>query len=306
MRCLVTGATGHIGSFLVRRLLAQGAEVAAVARPGGDRRRIADLAGSLRLIETDLAGLAGARAELAAFAPETVFHLAWGGVTSEFRNDQLQLTANVRDSLSVLELAQDIGARAWISVGSQAEYGPYDRPLVESLPLRPVTGYGVAKVALGMLAQKFCAMAGMRFAWLRLMATYGPGDDPRHLIPAVIDQLLAGDRPALTPGEQTCDYLYIDDVVEALWLAAAGEAEGVFNLGSGATASVRAIVEQIRDLIDPALPLGLGDLAYRPDQLMHFQGDSSLLAAATGWQPRVGLADGLRRTVDWHRAGGTQ
>ncbi|MDQ2801049.1 MAG: GDP-mannose 4,6-dehydratase, partial [Armatimonadota bacterium] len=109
--------------------------------------------------------------------------------------------------------------------------------------------------------------------------------------------------PALILGEQRWDYLYIDDAVEAICrLALETEAQGVFNLGSGEAHTVRSWVETTRDLIDPSLPLGFGELPYRPDQMMLLQADISKLQAATGWQPQIGPREGLQRTIDWHRA----
>jgi nucleoside-diphosphate-sugar epimerase len=115
--------------------------------------------------------------------------------------------------------------------------------------------------------------------------------------------LLAGDRPALTLGEQRWDYLYVDDAVEALVGAAlASDSTGVFNLGSGNAVAVRQIVEYVRDLIDPSLSLGFGELPYGAQQIMHLQADISRLHRATGWEPRVTLEQGLRTTVEWSRA----
>jgi UDP-glucose 4-epimerase len=190
----------------------------------------------------------------------------------------------------------------WVGLGSQAEYGAVEGRLSEELPPKPVTAYGVSKLCLCLMTEKLCAMTETRFLWLRLLAAYGPMDDPRHLLPSVINQLLDGERPALTPGEQRWDYLYIEDAAEAICrLALETSASGVFNLGSGDALTVRSLVETVRDLIDPALPLGLGDVPYRPDQVMHLEGDLAKLTTATGWRPEVTMEEGLRRTLAWHR-----
>lgn len=302
MRCLVTGATGHVGSFLTRRLLAAGCEVAILVRPESDLWRLIDILGSVTMLQGALGDLKTAREGLQAWQPEVVFHLAWSGVTGAFRNDPAQITRNVTGSLEIFEAAQEAGCRCWVGVGSQAEYGPQQDALREDMTAHPETAYGVAKLCTGTLTEKLCTMTGTRFLWLRLLATYGPMDDPRHLLPTVIAQLLRGERPALTPGEQRWDYLYIDDAVEAIArLALETGAEGVFNLGSGEAPTVHAIVEQARDIINPALPLGFGEVPYRPDQVMRLQADITKLKTATGWEPTISLAEGLQRTIEWHR-----
>jgi nucleoside-diphosphate-sugar epimerase len=123
------------------------------------------------------------------------------------------------------------------------------------------------------------------------------------MIPSVTTSLLAGKRPSLTPGEQVWDFLYVEDAVRALVaLAESNSASGVFNLGSGAPLTIRNVVTQIRDAIDPALDLGFGDLPYPPGQVMHLEADISRLRAATRWTPEISLPEGIRRTVEWHKS----
>ena len=302
MRCLVTGASGHVGAFLTKCLLARGSEVAVLVRPQSDLWRIADVLGQITVLHGVLGDLTAANGKLEAWGPDTVFHLAWSGVTGAYRNDPAQITRNVAGSLELFDAARKAGMNTWVGFGSQAEYGSVDDLLTEDMTPRPATAYGVAKHCLAVMIEKLCAMTETRFLWLRLLAAYGPMDDPRHLLPTVIEQLIDGVRPALTPGEQLWDYLYIDDAIEAVCrLAQQTSATGVFNLGSGKAQSVRSIVEQIRNLIDPALPLGFGDVPYRSDQVMHLQADITKIKAATGWTPQISLLEGLQRTIDWHR-----
>jgi nucleoside-diphosphate-sugar epimerase len=166
---------------------------------------------------------------------------------------------------------------------------------------KPVTAYGVAKLAAGLSTAKMSELAGIRHVWLRLLSAYGPGDDVRHLLPSVILDLLARKKPALTLGEQVWDYLYVDDAATAICAVLEHQVAGVFNLASGTTATIRSIVEQIRDLIDRSLPIGFGEIPYRSDQVMHLEADITRLTSATGWRPAVGLDRGLQRTVEWYR-----
>lgn len=303
MRCLITGASGHLGSFVVRRLIEQGAQVVILVRPQSDLWRLTDVLQRVKVVYGDLANLDTASTAIMRHTPEFVFHLAWYGVTGEYRNAAEQITHNVLGSLRLFELARAAGCRCWIGIGSQAEYGPYEGLLSEDLPTRPVTTYGVSKLCAGLLTQKLCELAGIRCVWLRLLATYGPKDDPRHLIPTVIEQLLQHQQPALTPGEQKWDYLYVEDAAKAICrVAMVEEASGIFNLGSGEAYPVRDIVERIRDLINPSAPLGFGEIPYRVDQVMHLQADISRLVQVTGWRPAVDLEQGLRQTVEWHRS----
>jgi nucleoside-diphosphate-sugar epimerase len=301
MRCLVTGASGFLGSHLVRQLLVEGHEVIALMRESSQPHRVSDWIDQVRLVRGTLEDVPAISLKLADDSFDVCFHLAWFGVTAEYRNDPAQIATNVVGTLNLWKLAREKGCRHWIGLGSQAEYGPSDAVLHENLIARPATAYGVAKLASGMLTEKMSEMAGMLHTWVRLLAVYGPGDDPKHLIPAVIETLLAGNRPALTRGEQRWDYLYVVDAARALCRVAETKAVGTMNLACGETVILRDLVTRIRDMIDPRLPIGFGDIPYRPDQVMHLEADITRLRAATGWKPQTSLEEGLRRTVEWFR-----
>lgn len=302
MRCLVTGASGHLGSFLVRRLLREGHEVLALVRPESHLWRLAEVLGQTELIRGDLSHPDSLQPLLLERAPEVVFHLAWQGVSKENREDPHQIYTNVQGSLRLFEILSSAGMRTWVGMGSQAEYGPYPGAIREDFPTKPITAYGAAKLALGLLTQKLCEVSKVRYVWFRLFAAYGPEDSELHLIPTVIRELLAGKVPRLTEGEQKWDYLYVDDAIEALYRVAFHSQEnGTYNLGSGNVHTIREIVEKIRKRIDPTLKLGFGEIPYRTDELMRLQADISHLQKITNWLPKVELEEGLKRTLEWYQ-----
>src|SRR6185437_16062782 len=167
MKCLVTGATGFIGSFLVRHLLAEGHEVAVLLRGSSSSScwRIVDLLPRLQIIHGDMAQVINFRDDVIALQPEICFHLAWEGVGGEARNAPEQLVTNVVSSMQILELSYQAGCRVFVTVGSQAEYGIHDGVLDENVATNPATAYAVAKNALSQLATKYCALNGIRFLW---------------------------------------------------------------------------------------------------------------------------------------------
>lgn len=301
MRAFVTGATGFLGSYVTEQLVRRGADVAVLLRKTSDTWRISDMLPGLRVIEGDLRNLGAASAAIEAFRPQVIAHLAWYGVGNELRDDPAQVDANLLSSVALLRLGLKVQCRAWIGIGSQAEYGPQDRLLDEDAPANPTTTYGAVKLSVSLLARQLAAGSAMRVAWLRLFSTYGPKDNPGWVIPYLVTTLRRGTRPSLTACEQRWDYLYVEDAAAAICdVAAAPDARGVFNLGSGRAYVLREIVERVRDLVDPGQPLGIGEVPYRPDQVMHLQADISRLQRATGWTPKVSLEEGLRRTVQWY------
>jgi UDP-glucose 4-epimerase len=301
MHCLVTGASGFLGSWLVRQLLSRGHTVTVLMRSQQRSHRVTDWSDRVHVVYGSFENTTSLRANLMREPADVFFHLAWSGVTAGFRDQTNQISTNVVGSLQFWELAKVCGCKHWIGLGSQAEYGLYNEVLREDLPARPVSAYGVAKLTCGMLTGKMSEMVGMKHTIVRLLSTYGPSDDPRNMIPSVILTLLAGKRPAMTKGEQIWDYVYVEDAARALCQIAETGASGILNLASGETFEIRDVAERIRNLVDPRLEIGLGDLPYGQDQIMYLKGDIGRLKSATGWQPEIPLQEGLHRTVEWFR-----
>lgn len=302
MRVFLTGASGFVGAGVLRELLAQpGTEVAALVRDPAAAWRVADLLPKARVVEAAFEDEAVLEAAMKDFAPTHLVHLAWTGVAGRNRNDAAQ-HRNAYLSMRLVEMALAAGAKHFVGLGSQAEYGPCQARIDESTPTAPTTMYGAAKLSACLMAERLCANSGARFAWLRLFSSYGPRDNPEWLIPYLALKLLHGERPSVTAAEQRWDYVYVDDAARAVAaVAREAKAGGVFNLGSGTAPRLRDIIERVRDEIDPRLPVGFGEVPYRPDQVMHLEADIGRLVAATGWRPRTDLDEGVRATVAWYR-----
>ncbi len=302
MRVFLTGATGFVGSWVLRRLLEQDVPTAALVRPGRRAARIDDLRGRFVEVEGDLDDPEAFVNRLRDFVPDTLLHLGWEGVGNRYRNAPLQLERNVPRTLSLVKLAASIGVETFVGLGSQAEYGPCEEAISERQTPSPTTLYGVAKLATCQATGILCRDLGLRHAWLRLFSVYGPRDDPGWLIPFLILQMLDGESPPLTEGVQSWDYLYVADVASAICaVGAESGAEGVFNLGSAEPRTVRSIAEAIRDRIDPSRSLRFGEIPYRIDQVMHLEADNTRLREATGWRPAVSFDSGIDQTIEWFR-----
>jgi UDP-glucose 4-epimerase len=292
----ITGATGFMGAAVVRALRACAVPVAVLLRDPSKPGRLQDLS-DMTVVKGDLEDAASYRDALMQLAPDTVLHLAWAGVAGAERNDPMQYE-NVFAARTLLEIAIAAGVSHFIGFGSQAEYGPHAGRLREDTDTHPTTLYGTAKLATYLMCERRCALAGVPFTWVRVFSTFGPGDDPNTMVSYLVRTLLARQRPRLTAAEQLWDYLFVDDAGEAIAALVNKRAAGTFNLGSGKATRLREIITTIRDLVDPGLPLGFGEIPYRPDQVMHLESDIGALQQATGWSPRHNLRDGLSRTVE--------
>jgi nucleoside-diphosphate-sugar epimerase len=292
MRALVTGATGFIGSHLVRRLDALGAEVHAVCRhppstsDHGEIWRAADLnnADSMRDI-------------IRSTRPDVVFHLA-SEVTGErdVRLVQRTLHANLVSVVNLLTAVAEAPATKVVLAGSLEEPKPGPAELPPSSP------YAAAKWAATGYARMFHQLWGLRVAVLRVAIVYGPGQrDTTKLLPYATLALLRGEPPRLGSGTRLLDWVYIDDVVEAFIAAAQAEqaAGGVFEIGSGSGLSIHDTMELLAEAADTGLRPEYGAIADRPQDTARIA-DLSPAAEVLRWRPSTSLHDGLRRTVQWY------
>jgi nucleoside-diphosphate-sugar epimerase len=281
--------------------LESGDAVAVLVRPDSDPWRIADVLDQVQPIAGHLSEPTSLSRHLADFKPDVVYHLGWSGSGQDGRDDRRQQNENAEAALATVELASEAGAAAWLGLGTQAEFGPTNSVLNEATPTRPVTEYGIAKLSAGRQTAELCARRSLRHVWLRLVTAYGPADRASYLIPHVILSLLQGLRPALTEGRQPGDFLYVADASTAIRMSAVTEScGGTYVLASGEHRSVREVALAIRDMIDPRLEIGLGDVVTnRPP--VGLRGDPRALELATGWSPAAPLEAGLSRCIEWYR-----
>ena len=275
--------------------------MALLLRPESDPWRIADVLDRVTPIVGRLSDAAALTPPVVEFQPDVVYHLGWAGSGHAGRDDPRQQTKNVSDAVELVELAAEASATAWIGLGSQAENGPTAEVLDESTPTRPVTAYGVAKLSACRLTHDLCASRSLRHVWLRLLTAYGPSEGPASFIPQVILSLLRGRRPALTEGSQPGDFLHVTDTCHAIRAAALNEScVGTYVLASGEHRPVREVALAIRDMIDPRLEIGLGEVVPSLPPV-GLRGDPRALELATGWSPKVPLEPGLAGCVEWYR-----
>ena len=296
-RAVITGSTGVIGTALCRFLLNRGLTVYAVSRPNSRRQAALPVSERLRIVFCDGAELS----ELAERIPggaDAFFHLAWSGTVGAERNDMSTQIGNIRWTLDAVHAAADMGCRVFVGAGSQAEYGRSDAPLRADTPCFPETGYGMAKLCAGQMSRMECACLGLDHIWMRILSVYGPGESATSLLAMMVRRLLAGERPALTAGEQMWDYLYADDAAEALYLAAVhGRNGAVYPLGGGKARPLREYAETLRDAVSPGSALGFGEIPYSPQQVMFLQANIDALRDDTGFQPRTPFEDGIEKTI---------
>ncbi len=297
MKILVTGATGFIGSHIIRYLVEKGCEVYIIHRQESNLWRIGDLVSQVQLIPYDLLNLAQIN-NLPEIRFDVCIHSAWYAVPGKYLAAQENIDF-LNATLALARKLQELDCQHFIGIGSCFEYDTSFGYLSETSPTKPQHLYSASKLATQTVLEQWAKISGMKFSWLRLFYQYGTFEDQRRLVPAVITSLLQQNPVKLTLGEQIRDFLHIEDVAAAIYTVAEAELLGVVNIGSGQPVTVREIAGTIGTILDRSELLEFGAIPYSPSDPKFICANNSRLRQETNWTPRYTLETGLGETIEW-------
>lgn len=302
-RAIVTGATGMIASALIRKLVNENVEVYALCRAGDKKDDEFFKNPLVTSLDVDIRDYENA-SHLIDKKCDVLYHFAWLGTFGNTRDDTYIQNDNIKFTLDAVKLASKTGCECFISSGSQAEYGRCEEKLTSTTSTNPETGYGIAKFAAGKLSRLYAEQLGIRHCWVRILSVFGQKGNPNSIIMSSLDKMLKGEYTSYTKGEQQWDFLHCDDAANALYLIGEKGKNGkVYPLGSGKTRLLAEYITAMRDVINPELKVGLGDLPYNKGQVMYLCADISELTQDTGFKPTLTFEDGIKRTAEWIKTG---
>jgi UDP-glucose 4-epimerase len=297
MRVLVTGGAGFIGSHLVDALLAAGEDVTVVDHlRRGHVHNLADaLTHGAELVRGDVTDVEAMERVLGAVRPDVIFHLgAQIDVRASVRDPSRDSHVNVGGTAAMLEAARRTGTPRVVLASTAGVYGdPAGIPITEEAAIAPLSPYGASKAAAESYMGLFRRLHGLSTLSLRLSNVYGPRQDAHGeagVIAIFCGAAAHGDTATIYgDGEQTRDFIYVGDVVEAFRAAGAGSAEGALNVSTGIETSLGYLARELRLVTTPA--------PARAGEIKRSCLDPSAIRQALGWQARVDLDEGLRRTL---------
>lgn len=309
---LVTGGSGFAGTYLVEFLRTRPDLTVWTCDRTGPSPLLGPSAAA-RHIRIDLLNPADARQLMAEVRPDYVYHLAGQAFVGQSWSDPWgTMEINVRAQLNLLEaaLAERLNPR-FLAVGSMEEYGrvaPGDLPIREAQSLRPDSPYGVSKVTQDMLGLQYFLSRGLPVIRVRPFNHIGPRQTRRFVAPAFASQIAAIEvgkqPPVMKVGNLSAsrDFTDVRDVVRAYVLALEhGEPGEVYNIGSGASHSIRSLLDRLLSLSTVNISIETDTTRLRPADVPDVVCDASRLRAATGWQPRVTFDQSLSDLLDYER-----
>ncbi len=305
---VVTGGAGFIGSNVVDRFIGEGFSVCVIDNLSTGRPE--NLNPAARFYRADICDRKEVERIFAREKPDYVnHHAAQIDVRRSVDNPCFDASVNILGSINLLEASRRAGVKkfVYISTGG-AIYGEPERlPADENCPVRPISAYGISKHTVEHYLYFFLHNWGLNYTVLRYANVYGPRQDPKGeagVIAIFTDMMFAGGKPVIFgSGEQTRDYIFAEDVVEANILAL-GRGDGeIYNIGTGMETTVNGIFEALSSILDYR-----GEAVFsegRKGEVERISLDNRKAKEELGWEPKYGLEEGLKKTVEYYREHGS-
>jgi CDP-glucose 4,6-dehydratase len=312
---LVTGGRGFVGGWLAKALLDRGETVVSF-----DRRRTSERPSAIGMlgieddliqVEADLTDAAQVAAVLADHSIDSVFHLAAETIVGTVQASPVQgFESNVRGTWTMLQACREHGVERVVFASSDKAYGAHDElPYREDFALQPTAPYEASKAAADLIARSYWHSYGLPVAVTRFANIYGGGDlNFSRLVPEAVSAAIQGRAPVLrSDGSPERDFLYVEDAAAAYLAIADGldrdDVRGeAFNAGGGRSHRVGDVVAMIAELSGTGVEPDIQGEGNPEGEIDRKYVDPTKLRETVGWEPAVGLEEGLQRTIDWYRA----
>ena len=298
-RVLITGASGFIGRHLLHQLRTYGSHISTISR------NYCDFPQEIEQFAIDIKDTHAISKCIHNCQPEYIFHLA----AYKERNENIPafytaIETNIIGSLNIFSAAKEVSSvQSIVTIGTAEEYGNNIPPFDERFRESPVTPYSFSKVCVSHMGELFSHLYNLPVIIVRPTLAYGPGQGTDMFLPSLITSLLENKPFDMTSGEQTRDFVYVADLVEALILASGNtNAQGkIINIGSRVPIKLADIAEKIEKMIGKKDLVKLGKKPYRINEVMEYYVDLKKAEDILGWKAKTSIEEGLKETITYYR-----
>jgi len=299
---LITGGTGFVGANFVHRLAKEGYKPTVFIRKKSNLWRLKNIVSKIHILETDLQNTKLLSRQVSRIKPSHIFHLAVYGAQQSIQKDIIQTyTQNILSSVNLMEVCCKQGFQQYVNIGSSSEYGLKKSAMKEADILQPINHYGATKAAISLAASVFSTTYRLPISTLRLFSPYGYWEDRRRFIPTLILNAIKGKRAELSCPSYVRDFIFIDDVIDALvhFLTEKKHYNEVFNIGSGKQYTLQQVVDEVRDMSSNKLKVTWNDRKSNQLEPSFWKADITKTKKQLNWKPRISLKRGLQKTYQW-------
>ena len=299
---LITGGTGFVGANFVHRLVKEGYKPTVFIRKKSNLWRLKNIVSKIHILETDLQNTKLLSRQVSRIKPSHIFHLAVYGAQQSIQKDIIQTyTQNILSSVNLMEVCCKQGFQQYVNIGSSSEYGLKKSAMKEQDILQPINHYGATKAAISLAASVFSTTYRLPISTLRLFSPYGYWEDRRRFIPTLILDAINGKRAELSRPSYVRDFIFIDDVIDALvhFLTSKKHYNEVFNIGSGKQYTLQQVVDEVQDISSNKLKVTWNDRKSNQLEPTFWKADITKTKKQLNWKPRISLKQGLQKTYQW-------
>lgn len=291
---IVTGGNGFIGSSLIKKLVANGIKVVAVDITFQGER----LPDSELITKIESCVDASLVEELPVEEYDAFYHLAWKGVNgADKANPSVQL-ANIQMAIDCVDICKKLNVKKFLCAGTVAENATFSLPNLEKTSGGMM--YGVAKHACRLILEDYCKNIGQQFVWMQFSNIYGVGNKTGNLVSYTLGELMTGNEATFGPALQPYDFIYVDDLIEAVYRLGEKETNKTFYyIGSGSPRQLKEYLLRIGELAGYADKVGIG---IRPDDGIKYSMDmfcNDDLVDAIGEYVSTDFDNGINKTIEW-------
>ena len=304
-KILVTGGAGFIGSHLVKKLLQLNAKVTVVVKYNSiiDCPRIAEVWDKINVVEADLRNT-DSTLQFKGSKFDYIFHLAaYNHVGDSFIHVNETINSNLLSTTNLLDHGPNY--KKFIHIGSSEIYGLQKKlPFrVEEIP-QPMSPYAIGKYSSELYSILKSRQTGKKIICIRPFNTFGPFQSEKAIIPEIIIKCLLGKDIVTTPGEQTREFNYVDNIIEGLLIISVKikSFSKPINLGSNSPIKIKSLVRKIHKISDSKSKLKIGKKSYRPNEIWKMQAQNDFVLKKIKWKPKIQLDEGLDISIKWYRS----